>query len=66
MYICIYLFNKPSVVRIVWHRMLGWLVNNELKRICNKAAVAYFDVFYRNVPGENGRNHKQFMSGPPN
>jgi hypothetical protein len=33
-------------------------VNDELERICNEAAVAYFKLISRNLPGGPEENHE--------
>jgi len=55
-----------SVIQAIFSRMAGRLVNTELKRMFNEAAVAQFYVLCHNVPAETEENHKQFTSDPPN
>jgi hypothetical protein len=36
--------------------MVGWLMNNEIKRMWKEAIVAYFKVLSRNSPEGSRRN----------
>jgi hypothetical protein len=38
--------------------MIKWLMNNELERIWNTAAVVVFKVISRYLPGENEETHE--------
>jgi len=39
-YLFMHIFNTSSVIQAIFSRMAGWLVNIELKRTFNEAAVA--------------------------
>jgi len=67
----IYLFTHihvfhMSVIQAIFSPIAGWLVNTELKRMFNEAAVAKFDELCCNVPGGTEENPKQFTSSPSN
>jgi len=55
-----------SVIQAIFSPIAGWLVNTELKRMFNEAAVAKFDELCCNVPGGTEENPKQFTSSPSN
>jgi hypothetical protein len=59
-YLLVVCLTTLSVARTIWCRIIGLLMNNELRRTCQEATIAFFDVLSWCFPGEPKRTTNHF------